>query len=119
MFVDDKLTTLDTKTWWDGSQLNYMFYEKPHCPNKDLQRYAALSESSVWCSLNQEVVRRLLCCSDDLSVTEKQQILSTFAQKLRHSCFSVASIQIIMAHGVSKYLGVVKISKFYKVQGLE
>ena len=79
MFADNKLPTLDTSIWWDGSSLKHQFFEKKTCPNVVLQKSTALSEDSVRSSLSQEVVRRLLRCSPDLPLSEKQTILSRFA----------------------------------------
>ena len=78
MFCSKKLPTLDTNMWWDGQKLMYEFYEKPMCPNRVLQRDTALSDMSIRASLNQEVVRHMLCCSIDLPLNKKQEILSVF-----------------------------------------
>ena len=91
MFQSNKLPTLDLSVWWNGKKLMFEYFEKPMCPNRVLQCDTALSDSTIRASLNQEVVRRLLCCSRDLEVQVKQEILSTFSQKLLNSGFSLAS----------------------------
>ena len=114
MFESQKLPTLDTSIWWNGSKLCFEFYEKPMCPNRVLQKDTALSTSTIRASLNQEVVRRLLCCSQDLPLVRKQEILSTFSQKLLNSGFSLASAQIILVHGTTRYLEMLKCSRLEK-----
>ena len=86
----------------------YDFYEKPTVPNRVIQKSTALSEQIIRSSVNQGVVRRLLNCSLDLPVSEKQKILSDYAQKLVNSGFSVKSCQLTLVHGVSKYLELVE-----------
>ena len=53
----------------------------------------------------------MLNCSVSLPLSEKQSILSTFSQKLRNSGFSLASSQIILVHGVTRYLELVRKSE--------
>ena len=78
MFAGEKLPTLDTSIWWDGSRLVYEFFEKPTVPNRVFQRDTALAETSIRSSLNQEVFRRLINCSSELSLDRKQEFLSKF-----------------------------------------
>lgn len=56
----------------------------------------------------QEVVLRLRNCSLNLNLVEKQKVLSKFSQKLLNSGFSLFSSQIILVHGVTRYLEMVK-----------
>ena len=104
MFTDNKLPTLDTAIWWNGSCFLYEFWEKPTVPNRVLQKDTALAESSVRSSLTQEVVIRLLNCSKSLSVVRKQEFPSKFAQKLLNSGFSGTSAQLILVHGTACYV---------------
>ena len=114
MFPGNKLPTLDTAIWWENGKLFYEFYEKPTVPNRVLQKDTALAESTVRSSLNQEVVRRLLNCSIDLGVEKKQGFLSTFSQKLINSGFSSSSAQVILVHGVARYVEILNRSKLCK-----
>ena len=84
------------------------------CPNKVLQRDTALSENCVWASLTQEVVRRLKNTKLDRPVSEKQEILSTFSQKLINSGHSLPSCQYILVHGTVKFLELVRRSALPK-----
>ena len=108
MFPNSQLPTLDTTIWWEGSEFLYKFFEKKTVPNRVLQRQTALSDDSIRSSLVQEVVRRLLNCSKNLPILEKQEILSTFSQKLINSGFSLQSSQLILVHGVTRYLELVR-----------
>ena len=103
MFPGDKLPTLDTAIWWNGSCFMYEFWEKPTIQNRVLQCDTALAESLVRSSLSQGVVRRLLHCHSDLPSVRKQEFLSVFPQKLVNSGFSVLSAQFILVHGVTRY----------------
>jgi len=111
MFPGNKLPTLDTAIWWNGSCFMYEFWEKPTVPNRVLQSDTALAESLIRSSLNQDVVRRLLHCHLDVPNVRKSEFLSVFAQKLVNSGFSVPSAQLILVHGVTKYTELVKNSK--------
>ena len=109
MFSDKRLPTLDTSIWVNNNgTISHSFFEKPMCPNKVLQQDTALAESSIRASLTQEVVRRLKNCSFDLPNSEKQGILSLFAQKMINSGHSVFSTQYILVHGVVKYCELVR-----------
>ena len=85
-------------------KLMHKFFEKKTCPKKVLQCDTALSDSCIRASLNQEVVRRLVLCSHYLLLVQKQELLSKCAQKLVNSGFSLISSQIILIHGVTKFL---------------
>ena len=89
----------------------YDFYEKPTCPNRVIQKETALASSSIGASLNQEVVRRLLNCHSALPLCEKQNILSEFAQKLLNSGHSLSGSQLVLVHGTSRYLDLVRKSE--------
>ena len=65
-----------------------------------------MSESCIWASLTQEVVRRLKRTRLDRPVKEKQEILLTFSQK--HSGHTLASSQYIQLHGTVKFLELVR-----------
>ena len=105
MFAAERLPTLDSALWVceRSETILYSFFEKPTCPNRVLQKDTALSEMSIRASLTQETVRRLKNCSVSLPNSEKQTILSQYAQKLVNSGFSVSSAQYLLVHGVTKY----------------
>ena len=109
MFANCRLPTLDTEIWVD--EISHSFYEKPTCPNRVVQSDTALAQQSIHATLTQETVRRLKYCSDDVSLEEKQDILSTFAQKMCNSGHSIGSIQYILVHGVTKYMEMERLSK--------
>ena len=111
MFPESKLPTLDTSVWWNGLSLSYEFFEKPTVPNRVIQRDTALAGSSIRASLNQEVVRRLLNCSDSIETHRKQHFLSVFSQKLINSGFSIMSAQTILVHGVARYIELCSLSE--------
>ena len=108
MFENNRLPTLDTELWIDPESglLKYCFFEKKMCPNRVLQRTTALS--SIRASLTQECIRRLKNCSFDLAITDKQEILSVYIQKLKNSGHLVSSSQYLLVHGVVKFLEMVR-----------
>ena len=108
MFHDNKLPTLETSIWWDGVYVKYQFFEKSTCPNHVIQRDTALSTDSIRSSLVQEVVRRLIHCSDDLDLETKCEILSKFGTKLVNSGHLLESSKMILVHGVVKFLDMVR-----------
>ena len=116
MFRNDRLPTLDTEIWYDNesNMVMHSFFEKEMVPNRVLQKSTALSKNSIRASLTQEVVRRLKSCSEAVKMDEKQEILSTFGQKLINSGHSLASAQFILVHGTVKYVEMVRKSKLPK-----
>ena len=56
----------------EEGQVQYAFYEKPTVGNKVLNRDTALPVSSIMATVLQETVRRLLNCSVELGLKEKQ-----------------------------------------------
>ena len=56
----------------------------------------------------------MMCCSLDLPLSRKQEILSVFSQKLLNSGFSLASAQLILVHGLTRYLEMVRCSELPK-----
>ena len=111
MFPSRKLPTLDTELWLENGQIMFSYFEKPTVGNKVLCCDTALPVSSIRASLLQEVVRRLLNCSECLPVDEKQRILSKLAQKLINSGHSTRSTKILIVQGVAKYLYKLKVSR--------
>ena len=103
MFENQKLPTLDTEIWWNGREIMYNFFEKPMCPNTVVQKDSALSENCIRATLVQEGVRRLLNCSKNLEKSEKQEILSKFAQKMYNSKHSIESIKFVLVHVIGRF----------------
>ena len=96
----------------EQGQISHTFFEKPMCPNRVLQKETVLADSGIRASLTQEVIRHLKKnCSSDVKITEKQAILTTFAQKMVNSGHSVSSTQYTLVHGVIKYCELVRRSK--------
>ena len=110
MFDGGVLPTLDTSLWIENGLIKFMFFEKPTIGNQVLNKDTALPTASLWSSLLQETVRRLLNCCSDLDIKKKRKILSEYGQKLINSGHSVKSARIIMVQGVVKYLWKVELS---------
>ena len=80
MFKCGTLPTLDVRIWKENGTILHSFYEKPTVGNRMLQKTTALPELSIQATLTQEVVRRLINCSESLKVEAKQEILSNCSQ---------------------------------------
>ena len=67
-FELNRLPTLDLRLWVvDGNLIRFDFYEKPMASNLVVHAKTALSQTTKFSSLTQEVVRRLLHTSKELS----------------------------------------------------
>ena len=118
MFSDNRLPTLDTAIWVceHSGRVEYSFFEKPTVPNRMVQKDTALNENSLRASLVQEVIRRMKCCSENVSVDEKQLILSKMAQKMINGGHSLASTQLVLVHGIVKLNEMIRNSKLDPTQ---
>ena len=101
----EKLPTLDTKIWWCTKMERIMFeyYEKPSVPNRTLQKDTALSQSTVRASLTQDLIRRMLNCSEFISAEERVKVIDDYTKKLINGGHSQASTKIILVHALTKY----------------
>ena len=100
----EKLPTLDTKIWGcnDNERIMFEYYEKPNVPNRTLQKYTALSQSTVRSSLTQELIRRMLNCSEHITLEGRIKVIDKYAKKLINGGHSQESIKIILVHALTK-----------------
>ena len=92
-FVDGWLPTLDTALRVDeNNKIQYRFYEKPEGARSTLQQ-----------TLSQEMIRRLLNCSEDLPDEQIQRITDNYAAKLHNSGYNIEQIRKIILSGVKGF----------------
>ena len=99
------LPTLDVRVWQKNGVVLHSFYQ---------QRSTALPELSIYATLTQEIIRRLVNCSESLSLGAKQTILNECAQKFVHSGYTNKESRILIVQGVIKYIKLLRLSKLDK-----
>ena len=103
-FSNGFLPTLDTQTKvMDDGQILFKFYSKPMANNITIQWGTALPKNTIFASLRQELVRRMLNSSCDLNMGERLQIIEEFIQLLINSKHSFPFIKAITLQGLTKY----------------
>ena len=103
-FENKYLPTLDVqlKVLRDG-KITFKHFSKPMINNIVLQKGTALSKNTVFSSLRQDLVRRLLNTSEEEGKTTKLGIIEDFIQLLRNSGHQYAFIKSIILQAVTKY----------------
>ena len=84
----------------NDNQVDYKFYEKETSCKMALQSKSAMCENNKMQILSQEVVRRLYNTRDNQGATVREQILDSYAQKLRNGGYSVEQTQKIIVNGI-------------------
>ena len=102
-FPDNKLPTLDTKLWMEGSKIMYDFYEKPMVGNCVMGKKSAIGENTKISSLSNDLVRRLKNCSEMLDNSHRVEIVDMYAQKLINSGYSWEQTVRIVTAGIKGY----------------
>lgn len=113
-FPDQKLPTLDLKTWLLDGKLVYEFYEKPMCNNVVVHAKSALGETVKSATLTEHVMRRLKNTSQALPISSRLEALENLCQKMVNSEHKTHFIKRILATGITKYERKVKASKLDK-----
>ena len=103
-FVDGWLPTLDTALKvYENNRIQYRFYEKPEGARSTLHQKSAMGENPKHQTLSQEMIRRLLNCSEDLQDEQIQMITDNYASKLHNSGYNIEQIRKILLSGVKGY----------------
>ena len=85
-FPDNWLPTLDISMQVDkNNQVQYRFFEKPTASKLCLQADTALSQNYLVQSLVQDVMRRMLNCSEHVPIETRMEIIDNFGQKMLNS----------------------------------
>ena len=106
------LPTLDVRVWQKNGVVLHSFYQQRSTALPELS--TALPELSIYATLTQEIIRRLVNCSESLSLGAKQTILNECAQKFVHSGYTNKESRILIVQGVIKYIKLLRLSKLDK-----
>ena len=79
------------------------FYEKPEGARSTLHQKTAMGENPKHQTLSQEMIRRLLNCSEDLPDEQIQRITDNYAAKLHNSGYNIEQIRKIILSGVKGF----------------
>ena len=98
------LPTLDfqTQVQPDGRIL-YKFYSKPMANNIAIQFGTGLPKNTIFSALRQELIRRMLNCSEELLWDERLGIVDEFVQLLINSGHKYAFVKSITLQAITKY----------------
>ena len=110
-FNNGFLPTLDAQTKvMDNGEIMFKFLVKPMCNNIMIQYGTALPKDTIFASLRQDLVRRML---NTMSVPwdERLVIVEDFIQLLRNSGHSFTFIKAITLQALTKYQTMVERSK--------
>ena len=110
-FGDKKLPTLDVTIWVEQNRILYNFFEKPMSTNLVLHAKTAKSNIVKFSSLTQEVVRRLLHTSRELSHSCRLENLERFSVKMMTSEHKSEFVKKVLFSGMIKYERKVKKSQ--------
>ena len=89
-FPDLWLPTLDISLQMNkDNQVQYRFFEKPTASKLCLQADTALSQNCLVQSLVQDVIRRMLNCSEHIPLEARREVIDDFGQKMVNSGHSV------------------------------
>ena len=103
-FTDGFLPTLDTQTKvMDSGEILYKFYMKPMSNNILIQYGTALPKNTIFASLRQEIVRRMLNTSRTLDWDERLAVVENFIQQLVNSKHTFSFIKALTLQGLTKY----------------
>ena len=111
-FANLFLPTLDFQTKvQDSGKILYKFYTKPMANNLTIQYGTGLAKSTVFSSLRQELIRRMLNCSVELEWDERLQIVEEYVQLLINSGHKYPFIKAIILQAITRYKYMVRRSK--------
>ena len=111
-FHDNHLPTLDFATKvLDSGYISYRFFTKPMASNLTLQQGTALSKGTVFSSLRQDLVRRLLNTDYQLGAKARIEVIKEYIQRLVNSSHQFVYIKSIVLQALSKYTYMVERSQ--------
>ena len=111
-FSDSWLPTLDFKTQVAHyGTIKYLFYSKPMASNIVLEKGTALSKGTVFSSLRQELVRRLLNTDISLGPETRVNLTCDFIQNMVNSNHKFPYIKSVTLQALTKFNHMVQRSK--------
>ena len=103
-FKNNFLPTLDVQTQVqrDGTIL-YKFFRKPMANNLVIQFGSALPKNIIFSALRQDLVRRMVSCSNNLEWEERLCVVEDYVQLLVNSGHSFSFIKAVILQGLTRY----------------
>ena len=103
-FQSGMLPTLDfqTRVRNDG-EVEFLHYMKPMASRLVIQYGTALGKQTVFASLRQELIRRLLHISDHFGVVEQKKVIEDFTQSLANSGHSYSFTKSVILQALTRY----------------
>ena len=87
--VDKFMPILDMKMAMDeNNKVKYKFYKKPMANKHTMMANSAVSDRVKRSTMTNEAMRRLLCCSENLNQSTRDEIMEDFAKMLKRSGYS-------------------------------
>ena len=103
-FSNNMLPTLDFQVSVEaGGKLDFMHFTKPMCNNLVLEVGTALSQDTVFNSLKQDCIRRLLNTRDNGDSERHLEVVEDFIKLLVDSGHRYSFIKSIIQHALTKY----------------
>ena len=98
------LPTLDTELKVrEDNRVLYRFCEKPVATNMTVQFASAMEENNKMKILANDLTRRLLNMSEDMTVEDKVLVIDNYSTKLATSGYSTTQIRRIIVNGIKAY----------------
>ena len=111
-FEEGWLPTLDLSLKMsDKNQVMYKFFEKPTASRMCLQADTALGQSCLVQSLVQDIIRRMLNCSEHVNIDDRREVIDNFGQKMINSGHSVEEARRNVVSGLKGWKSKVERSK--------
>ena len=108
-FSNSRIPTLDMEMFMEDvegqrrQKINFSFYEKPMKTPFCVMKDSAMSEKSKISILSNDLIRRMLSCSETIPDTERNEIIDKFIDRLLVSKYSSNQITEIIESGLTGY----------------
>ena len=100
-FPESWLPTLDLSIKVnEQNQVQYKFFEKPTASKLCLQADTALGQNCLVQSLAQDTIRRMLNCSEHITIEERREVVDKFGQKMANSGHKTEEIRRNLISGL-------------------
>ena len=103
-FLNGMLPTLDFQTRVrPNGEIEFLHYMKPMASQLVIQYGTALGKQTIFASLRQELIRRLLHISDHFGVAERVEVVEKFTQSLANSGHSYSFTKSIVLQALTRF----------------
>ena len=103
-FQNSFLPTLDFQTHVrDDNEIEFKYFSKPMASGLVIQRGSALSKQTIFSSLRQNLVRRLLNTSSHMDISTKIEIVEDYIQSMVNSGHRYAFIKSVVLQALTRF----------------